>query len=192
MTELSSSPTSASRRRCTRPSATRRATAAGRRAAARPGDESGNRGGTLCYMAPERLGGKRGDERSDQFSFCAAMWRALFRERPFAGESSEEIVGAVERGEIEEKPGVEVLAWLVAVVRKGLAFDPGERHRDMRALLAALVDEPAGEADDDDELDDDDDVAVVDGRVLHKPPETVLQRERWPFVAIGLLSASVM
>jgi len=154
-------------------------------------DELGRRAGTPSYMAPERIRHKRGDARSDQFSFCAAMWRGLFGQRPFAGETSEELVGAIERGEFQEASGVDVPRWLVEVVRKGLAYDPGERHRDMRSLLAALNDEPPDDAADDDKLDDDD-VAVVDGRVLHKPSEAASQRERWPYVAIGFLLALVL
>jgi serine/threonine protein kinase len=132
-------------------------------------DEFGKAAGTASYMAPERLRGKQGDARSDQFSFCVSIWRALYRQRPYAGETSEQVLGSIERGEIRESPGVRVPAWLSAVVRKGLADDPDQRYSNMHELLKALRDEPSTSDATDDELDDDDGPLEVDGRVLHTP-----------------------
>jgi hypothetical protein len=138
--------------------------------------------GTTSYMAPERLRGERGDARSDQFSFCVAMWRALFRQRPFAGETTAELLESIERGEIEETPGVDVPRWLIHVLRKGLAVDAADRYRDMRELLDALCDEPPP----DDAVDDDEPVegkpVELDGRVPHASP-------RWGYFAAAVLSA---
>jgi eukaryotic-like serine/threonine-protein kinase len=39
--------------------------------------------GTPPYMAPEQLRGLPIDARADQFSFCVALWEAIFGERPF-------------------------------------------------------------------------------------------------------------
>jgi hypothetical protein len=137
--------------------------------------------GTTSYMAPERLRGERGDGRSDQFSFCVAMWRALYRQRPFAGETTAELIESIERGEIEETPGIDVPRWLSAVLRTGLAVDPDERYRDMRELLDALRRESSPEGAADDERTDDGEVVAVDGRVLHTP--------RWGYFAAAVLSA---
>jgi tRNA A-37 threonylcarbamoyl transferase component Bud32 len=154
-------------------------------------EELGKAPGTPAYMAPERLRGMRGDARSDQFSFCATLWRALYGQRPFAGESREELIGEIERKEIRENPAAGVPLWLSQVVRKGLAVDPDERYRDMHELIAALQDEPPDGTLAGDE-DDDDGSAVVDGRVLHKSGAgAVSQRERWPYAVIGFLSAAV-
>ncbi|HYV49861.1 MAG TPA: serine/threonine-protein kinase, partial [Myxococcaceae bacterium] len=42
--------------------------------------------GTPLYMAPEQFAGAPPDERSDQFSFCAALYWGLFQQRPYVPE----------------------------------------------------------------------------------------------------------
>jgi hypothetical protein len=112
-----------------------------------PGDpeRSGPGAGTPTYMAPERLRGGPGDARSDQFSFCAAMWRALFGLRPFAGETAEALLEAMADGRVRTEHEAEVPGWLRQVVEKGLAVDPDGRHADMHVLVQALLDEPSDE-----------------------------------------------
>src|SRR5690606_14002911 len=41
--------------------------------------------GTPAYMSPEQHRGVATDARSDQFSFCVALWGAIYGEPPFAG-----------------------------------------------------------------------------------------------------------
>lgn len=94
--------------------------------------------GTTGYMAPERLRGKRGDARSDQFSFCVMVWRAVGGQPPFAGKTGAELLESIERRAIREPPAGKVPDWLLAVLRKGLASDPKDRHPDMHALLEML------------------------------------------------------
>jgi serine/threonine protein kinase len=148
----------------------------------------GTPAGTPVYMAPERLRGERGDARSDQFSFCVAMWRGLFGLRPFAGEKPEELLEAIELGDVRAPPAG-VPRWLSDVLRKGLANDPTERYRSMHDLLATLLDEPAGGELDVDESFTDEDPDEPDDRVLHTPAAAQDQGEapelREPRAAIG-------
>lgn len=103
----------------------------------------GTPAGTPAYMAPERLRGEPGDARSDQFSFCVSMWRALFGFRPFAGRDASELLESIELDEIQADDDVDVPPWLLAVLLQGLGANPSERYRDMHELIAALLDEPA-------------------------------------------------
>ncbi|WP_181233909.1 serine/threonine protein kinase [Enhygromyxa salina] len=96
-------------------------------------------GGTLDYMAPERLGGLRGDARSDQYSFCVAFWECLYRQRPFEGESAEELRLAIaHRMLCGDGRGRKIPRRLSAVITRGLSFNPGDRWPDMASLLDAL------------------------------------------------------
>jgi serine/threonine protein kinase len=157
---------------------------------------TGRRAGTPEYMAPERLQGHRGDARSDQYSFCAALWSGLHGERPFRGKTAFELLDAIESGVIHPRvPDARVPRWLTEVVRKGLAEDPDQRYRDMAELLRALKDEPPDDATATDDSDDDDSPLEHEGRVLHAPATpagAAPQRARWPIGVIGLLSASVL
>ena len=95
--------------------------------------------GTPAYMAPEQHLGEHVDARSDQFSFCVALWEAVTGARPFTGSTCETIRAAVLAGALvepsrERRPP----AALLAVLRRGLAIAPDERWPSMDALLVAL------------------------------------------------------
>ncbi len=97
------------------------------------------RGGTPAYMPPEQLD-DRVDARSDQFSFCVALFEALNGQRPFAGTHVHAILGEVLAGAVITTVGEARLpVRLRRAIRRGLAADPADRHPSMAALLAELA-----------------------------------------------------
>jgi tetratricopeptide (TPR) repeat protein len=101
-----------------------------------PITEWGIHPGTPAYMAPEQLQGRPADARSDQFSFCVALYEALYGERPFPA------VAGVE--EVREAPaGSRVPGWLRQVLLRGLRKDPAARHPSTDELLRELERDPA-------------------------------------------------
>jgi hypothetical protein len=99
--------------------------------------------GTPVYMAPEQLAGGAATALSDLFSFCIALYEALYGERPFGGGSLEELRRST-RGPVRDPPaGKRTPRWIRGVLRRGLRADPGERYPSMTALCDALSREPA-------------------------------------------------
>src|SRR5262249_44517844 len=100
--------------------------------------------GTPADMAPEQLLGKTIDARADQFSFCVALYEALYGERPFSAPSMEEVASAIAEGKIRPPPpGARVPPWLRGALLRGLASDPSQRYPSMDSLLEALGKDPA-------------------------------------------------
>jgi serine/threonine protein kinase len=99
--------------------------------------------GTPAYMAPEQFRGQLADARSDQFSFCVALYEALYDERPFAGKTMAELADNVLRSQLRPIPTTKrVPGWVRRALLRGLANDPDARWPSMDALLAALVRSP--------------------------------------------------
>ena len=95
--------------------------------------------GTPAYMAPEQYLGKPLDARTDQFSFCVALWEGLHGERPFQGGSTAALGMAVCSGERTPPPSTsQVPSRIQRVLDRGLSLDPAERFPSMDALLSAL------------------------------------------------------
>jgi serine/threonine protein kinase/tetratricopeptide (TPR) repeat protein len=101
--------------------------------------------GTPAYMAPEQYGqGGDVDARADQFSFCVALWEALYGERPFSGDNLHVLMFAIAQGRLSDPPSnSDVPAWIRRVLVRGLARDPARRWPDMRALLTELRTDPS-------------------------------------------------
>ncbi|MBZ5711530.1 serine/threonine-protein kinase [Nannocystis pusilla] len=103
-------------------------------------DEEDDILGTPAYLAPERWRGGPAEPASDQFSFCVALYEALFGLPPFAGNDILALSHAITNGELRPPPRNHgVPAWLVAAIMRGLKTEPRERYPSMEALLGALA-----------------------------------------------------
>ena len=99
--------------------------------------------GTPAYMAPEQFLGERGDDKSDQFSFCVALYEALYGERPFAGADMLSISVNVTTEQFRPLPKDRgIPAWVRRVILRGLKVDAAGRWDSMAALIAALSTDP--------------------------------------------------
>jgi tetratricopeptide (TPR) repeat protein len=111
--------------------------------------------GTPKYMPPEQYTAQGVDARADQFSFCAALYWALYVKRPFdprqverlaaqalepSGALSGGVLRAVPPGSLIREPPREspVPAWARRAVLRGLSPHPDDRFASMEALVEAL------------------------------------------------------
>ncbi len=95
--------------------------------------------GTPAFMAPEQFRGEKADARADQFSLCVALYEALYRSRPFAGDSLQALMRSVLAGEVRDPcTPTRLPRALRAAILRGLQLRPESRHPSMHALIAAI------------------------------------------------------
>tara|TARA_R110002096_G_scaffold435826_2_gene663629 strand:+ start:174415 stop:177390 length:2976 start_codon:yes stop_codon:yes gene_type:complete len=94
--------------------------------------------GTPAYMAPEQMLGEAANARGDQFSFCVALFEALYEARPYAGETADDVRGNAIAGRISAATNTTVPQRVRAVLARGLSGDPAKRFPSIRILLTQL------------------------------------------------------
>jgi hypothetical protein len=100
--------------------------------------------GTPLYMAPEQFKAAKTDARTDQFSFCVALYQALYGAPPFGDTTLERLMADVLAGRVQRPPARSTVpGWLRRALLRGLSVEPAARRPSMGALLAALAADPA-------------------------------------------------
>jgi eukaryotic-like serine/threonine-protein kinase len=110
--------------------------------AAQPSDltRTGALVGTPAYMAPEQIEGEPADARTDQYSFCVALYEALWKRRPFEASTVQALAAALLEAErAPDPPRSNVPARVRHAVLRALSRRPEDRFATMDALLAALA-----------------------------------------------------
>ena len=101
--------------------------------------------GTIPYMAPEQLEGRRVDHRCDIFTMGILLHEMITGERPFRGASSASLISAILRDlprSISETRS-DVPRQLERVIQRCLQKDPERRYQTAKDLRNDLEDLPA-------------------------------------------------
>jgi serine/threonine protein kinase len=93
--------------------------------------------GTPRYMPPEQLTGQPIDGRSDQFSFCVALYEALFGQHPLPGNTAVSMLE--QRARAAVPPDGRVPVSIVRAIMRGLEPDPNKRFASMHVLLNEIT-----------------------------------------------------
>jgi tetratricopeptide (TPR) repeat protein len=101
--------------------------------------------GTPAYMAPEQfIPGGTIDARTDQFTYCVALYEALYGDRPFGTDQVDVLRLRAAAGSVQPAPSQSrVPLWVRRAVLRGLRPKREERWGSMGELLAALTNDPA-------------------------------------------------
>ena len=96
--------------------------------------------GTADYMSPEQARGKTVDARTDVFSFGVMLYELLAGKRPFRGENTLDIIGAILHREPAPLKNFQMPDELRKIVEKCLQKDRAERYQTLPDLLTDLKD----------------------------------------------------
>jgi len=93
--------------------------------------------GTVPYMAPELLRGRRATRRSDVWALGVLMFELVSGRRPFGGDTVWEMAASILADAPLPLPRELPAAWRTLILRS-LAKNPSDRFRSASAVLAAL------------------------------------------------------
>ena len=92
--------------------------------------------GTLQYMAPEQVEGKKADARTDIFAFGSVLYQMVTGHRAFEGDSQASLIGAILK---DEPPSISSAPPLLDhVIRRCLAKEPDQRWQTALDLMQEL------------------------------------------------------
>ncbi len=101
--------------------------------------QAGSIVGTPLYMSPEQHEGKLADSRSDQFSFCVALFEALYGYLPFNAKNARALRYNLLTGKLQPRPANSPVPVRVhEALLRGLDTTPSRRFPSIRELLSQL------------------------------------------------------
>lgn len=107
--------------------------------------------GTLAYMSPEQLSGKRVVAAGDIYSMAVVAYEMITGRRPFSPNSHAQMLDLQRRGvrakPTDLRPGLSRRAQ--RIILRALSFEPGYRYKSAKQFgdqLAAAMNEPIGPA----------------------------------------------
>jgi tetratricopeptide (TPR) repeat protein len=104
-----------------------------------PSSSSPDPVGTPAYMAPEQFRGDAVDARTDIFSFCAALYEAVYHASAFAGDDAKSRRAAVLAGRMRATPrDAHVPRWLRTILLRGLAAQAAARPASIEEVIGQL------------------------------------------------------
>jgi len=102
--------------------------------------KTGSTLGTVGYMAPEQIAGKKADKRADLFSVGVMFYEMITGRRPFTGDTDVAVIKAITDSTPEPiarfKSGV--TGELQQIINKALTKDPSIRYQHADGMLADL------------------------------------------------------
>jgi serine/threonine protein kinase len=95
--------------------------------------------GTPAFMAPEQLMGERVTEKTDQYSFCVALFQGLYGALPFNADNFGALLEQIQQRRVTDvAKRSSVPSAVHRALLRGLNPNPPDRFSSMEALLEKL------------------------------------------------------